>query len=131
MSIFNSSPAPQAQKLSVASATGTPINTAPASASAVLSDDEVSRAYETERKRHAALRDRKITEEANRKRAQSDLDALRAEMQATYGTSDVKELKAQLEKRRVERQAMLEDVRRANDAVEAALTELAQVRESA
>lgn len=128
----------QSQKPTAPVASGpTPTSATPGKAAgpgtniAAMSDDDVSRAYEVERKRHAVLRDRKIEMEATRKRAQADLDALRAEMQTAFGTSDVKELKVQLEQRRAERQALLTEVRQSNDAVEAALAELAQGRELA
>ncbi len=80
--------------------------------------------FNTLQTRHAALRDRKISVETQKTSVDEQLAALQAAAKEQFGTHNIAELKAQLEKMETENEKKLNDYQKKLNEIDAQLAKI-------
>jgi len=80
--------------------------------------------FNTLQTRHAALRDRKISVETQKTSVDEQLAALQAAAEEQFGTHNIAELKAQLEKMEAENEKKLNDYQKKLNEIDAQLAKI-------
>jgi DNA repair exonuclease SbcCD ATPase subunit len=93
------------------------------------SDEEVLRELERLKSEYTELNEKRIETDANLKNQEKQLRELKAKAEATYGTSDLNELRALLDKWRRENEEKVEQYREHVEQIKEKLKELESDRE--
>ena len=80
--------------------------------------------FNTLQARHAALRDRKISVETQKTSVDEQLAALQAAAEEQFGTHNIAELRAQLEKMEAQNEKKLSDYQKKLNEIDAQLAEI-------